>query len=129
MTHQRHWEPSAEAAKAFQLTDCVEAVVFCSDVSVVNAVRGKTRRKQDKLLDAIRQLLGKREIEKARHIAEQTAWPGQQAVFWLTSIQALTSVIEDHDEMIRRKRIAAGVSIVASVDDPRVVFFDLWWDR
>jgi hypothetical protein len=54
---------------------------------------------------------------------------GPQTIWWTSSIPELTEIIILHDDIIRERAIAAGVSIEEFIADPDVVVFHVWWDR
>jgi hypothetical protein len=127
---QNDWDASTEARRAFALSDEVRAVIFCSDVAVVRkAERGPSPRLHDKLMRQIEGLLASGKHDDARGAIDQTSWRGPQTIWWTSSIPELTQVIERHDEIIRERKIAAGVSVEEFIPDSTIVFFRVWWDR
>ena len=127
---KKNWDPPTEAKRAFELTDKVRVVIFCSDVAVVRkAERGPSRRLHDKVMRQIEELIRSGKSEEARRAIDGTLWRGPQTIWWTSSISELTKVIENHDTIIRERKIAAGVSVEVFIPDPTIVMFHVWWDR
>jgi hypothetical protein len=127
---QQGWDAPTEANRAFALTSNVRAVIFCSDVATIKrSERRPARRLHEKLLRQIEELIRSGKHDEARRAIDQTSWTGPQTIWWASSILELTKVIEHHDDIIRKHKIVAGVSVEEFLPDPEVVFFHCWRDQ